>query len=110
MEQDQGQMSYTGWKYGIYRSLPVFLQNFLVTRTGSRRWKHENSPGFQDLVESLRSLQYSSPDEIREYRRGKLIRVLLAAKQTDFYSGILPSDGEIADDPFRVLSSVPVLD
>jgi phenylacetate-CoA ligase len=103
-------MSFTGWRYTVYRSLPVFLQNLVVTRTGSRRWKHESSTVFQDLVSFLRAIQYSSPEVMREYQKERLARILLAAKQTDFYRDVLPADDEIADDPFPVLYSVPVLD
>jgi len=102
-------MSYSGIQYSIYRRLPVTLQNLLVTHAGSKRWKHENSEEFQKKLSSLLEIQFFDTEQIKEYQKEKLIAVLLAAKSTEFYSGILPDQSHILADPFSALSSVPVL-
>lgn len=95
--------------YGVYRRLPVGLQNLMVTLKGRGRWAHESSPAFQKILRGLLDAQYYDEDAIREYRKARLTNVLLAAKLTDFYSRTLPSKEQIERDPFGVLSSVPVL-
>lgn len=102
-------MSYSSTQYSIYRRLPTSLQNLLVTQTGSRRWKHESSGEFQKKVSSLLEIQNSPCDQIYAHQKNKLVKVLLAAKSTEFYSTILPSEQQIKSDPFSVLKSVPVL-
>ncbi|MCD4701763.1 MAG: AMP-binding protein [Candidatus Aegiribacteria sp.] len=102
-------MNYSAIQYAVYRRLPLGLQNSLVTHAGSKRWKHENTEGFQKKVSSLLSIQSFSSQQIEEYQKDKLISVLLAAKSTEFYSGILPGNSQIIESPFSVLQSVPVL-
>lgn len=109
MEKDYRKMSYSGIKYEVYRRLPQNLQNILVTHAGNKRWRHENTDEFQFKVSSLLAIQAFNSTQIREYQREKLIAVLLAAKSTEYYSGILPGKSEIVADPFSVLQSVPVL-
>jgi phenylacetate-CoA ligase len=81
----------------------------LVSLAGSKRWKHENMPVFQNTVSNLISIQSFNNQQIRDYQREKLIPILLAAKATEYYSGILPGKSEIAANPFSALLSVPVL-
>lgn len=102
-------MSYSKAQYSIYRRLPLKLQNLLVTHAGSKRWKHENTELFQKKVSSLLEIQRFSRDQIDVYQKEKLVKVLLAAKSTEFYSSILPSEQQVQSDPFSVLISVPVL-
>lgn len=102
-------MSYSDSQYSIYRRLPPTLQNLLVTHAGKKRWRHENALEFQCRVSMLLETQRFSTGEMHEYQRVRLADVLIAAKSTSFYSGILPSKEVIASDPFSVLKSVPVL-
>lgn len=101
---------HSGLRYSIYRSLPVRLQNIAVSAIASVRWTHESSPAFRRLVIKLRKMQYWPLEEIEDYRRGKLAEVLLSARNTLFYEGMIPDEDSIRNDPVGVLKSLPVLD
>ncbi len=96
--------------YSVYKHLPVFLQNAIVSIKSGRRWKHENSRQFQSIVEELLRIQYASSEEILEYRKNKLGAVLKAAAKTEYYRRELPEDEIIEKEPFAVLADIPVLE
>jgi len=98
-----------GMALGLYRILPVFLQNLAVSLLGSKRWLHETGPGFQKMVQRLLDQHDADAGEIRSYRNGRLAEVLKAASHTRFYGDMLPDYGAIEEDPEGVLASLPVL-
>jgi len=102
-------MSYSGTRYEIYRRLPIAFQNWMVTRTGNRRWRYETASGFRSRIDSLLSSQFSDREFIHDYQRFMLTIVLTAAKATPFYRDLPGSMDDIVNDPFSVLASVPVL-
>ena len=93
----------------MYRRLPWRLQDLLVTLSGAGRWRHESGVRFQRLVSSLMSSQHADREGITDYQKGRLTSVLIAARSTEYYSKLLPSEEAIRSDPFAVLASVPVL-
>jgi phenylacetate-CoA ligase len=102
-------MSHSTLQYSLYKMLPCKMQNLLVTHSGSKRWKHENSPAFQKTVFSLMESQFFNKQKILEIQNEKLASVLLAARTTEFYKEFLPSDTVIKSDPLSVLASIPIL-
>lgn len=102
-------MSHSNFQYSLYRRLPWQLQNLLVAQAGRKRWNHENKSDFQNRVNTLSETQYFDQESIRKHRKQKLTGILTAAKQTGFYSELLPPMNAIIAEPFAVLASVPVL-
>jgi phenylacetate-CoA ligase len=101
---------YSGFRYGIYRRLPVSLQNAAVSLIMWRRSLHESSRGFTRLRAFLEGMQRWDPGDIERWRRGRLTQVLLAARRTEFYEPLLPGGEAIAADPEGVLLSLPLID
>lgn len=101
---------YSGAAYSIYRLLPPAVQESLVSAILRRRWRHESGRRFQTLVSMLRSLQRATPEEMAEWRRGRLVRILLAASRTRHYSSLLPREELIRRSPEDVLRDVPPID
>lgn len=101
---------YSGLKYGMYSSLPVWMQNLAVSCISSRRYMHETGTHFQRLVGQLMEMQFWPARDIRSFQEVRLADVLLAAAGTPFYRGLLPGEDSIRRDPVAVLKSLPVLD
>jgi phenylacetate-CoA ligase len=105
-----GTSVYSGLRYGIYRSLPIRAQNLAVSAISSLRWLHESSPSFRRLVAQLSAMQYWPVVEIERFRRERLVEILLAARNTPFYEGMIPDEAAVRSDPTGVLMTLPILD
>lgn len=101
---------YSGFRYGLYSALPVWMQNLAVSCISSRRFLHETGKPFQDLVGRLMEMQFRSAGEMRPFQEKRLADVLVAASGTAFYRDLIPCEELARRDPVGVLKSLPVLD
>lgn len=99
-----------GMSEKVYQALPIGIQNIIVSFIGAKRLRHENGRTFQQLVKQLLKMQYYNKDQIESYTENRIRKVLLAAKNTDYYENKLPSVQEISKTPLPVLKDIPVLD
>jgi phenylacetate-CoA ligase len=101
---------YSGLRYRVYRSLPIRAQNLAVSAISSIRWIHESSSSFRRLLDRLSEMQYWPAADIERFQGERLVEILLAARHTPFYEGMLPDEATVRGDPAGVLASLPILD
>ncbi len=101
---------YSGLKYSVYSSLPVWLQNLAVSSIASIRLFHETRAPFRRLVASLNDMQQWPAHQVRSFQEQRLAEVLIAAGCAPYYAGMIPDAATVRVDPIGVLKTLPVLD
>ncbi|EGA69204.1 Coenzyme F390 synthetase-like protein [Vibrio sinaloensis DSM 21326] len=96
----------------IYKHSPVFIQNLMCSLYG---WKESKSRFNENFVKKLKLFQESDfykEDDIFDYKKTKLVNILQSAKNSNYpFAHYLScvDDDQIAQAPFQVLESLPIL-
>ena len=88
----------------------MWLQNLAVSMISSQRFYHETKSPFRNLVARLMDMQFWSAQDMKLFQEQRLVNVLLAAESTEFYTGLIPGEAAIRENPVSILKSLPVLD
>jgi phenylacetate-CoA ligase len=92
--------------YGVYHALPYPLQNFLTSARGFLLAKNRYSDGTEKYLRELRSHETWNVDEIAQFQRNELRRIVNHARTTvPYYSNYPALDMNTPDD----LKKYPVL-
>lgn len=95
--------------YFFYEYLPIILQNYICTLYGYVEKRKRFNSIFKSYLDNFISSDFSSKYTIKTQKKKLLSNTLINAKKSSYYLLKNISDKKIKEDPFSILSNMPIL-
>lgn len=97
--------------YSLYSRMPIFIQNIMCSIFGYKEARVRFNQDFKIFLSQLNKTDLANLFEINQIKKKNLINSLLNAKKHILYKDIMLdiSEDMINNDPFAVLSKLPVI-